>query len=74
MRRYLPAIGRSDVIRAGCGIRAQAMTREGVLVDDFVIDDGPSSLHVLNAPSPAATSCLAIGAIIAERAAIRFGF
>jgi L-2-hydroxyglutarate oxidase len=74
MRRYLPALSSRDVVRAGCGIRAQAMTHDGVLVDDFVIEDGPSSLHVLNAPSPAATSSLAIGRLIAERAATRFGF
>ena len=74
MRRYLPELAAGDVVRDGCGIRAQAMTRDGQLVDDFVIEEGPSSLHVLNAPSPAATSCLAIGATIAERAASRFGF
>jgi L-2-hydroxyglutarate oxidase LhgO len=39
-----------------------------------VIDEGLSSLHVLNAPSPAATSCLAIGEVVAERAAAKFGF
>ena len=49
------------------------MTRSGELVDDFLVADGPSSLHVLNAPSPAATSCLAIGRMTAERAAGRFG-
>jgi L-2-hydroxyglutarate oxidase len=74
MRRYLPELASGDVVRGGSGIRAQAMTRDGTLVDDFVIEDGPSSLHVLNAPSPAATSSLAIGAMIAERAAVRFGF
>jgi L-2-hydroxyglutarate oxidase LhgO len=73
MRRYLPALRGSSVSRAGCGIRAQAMTRDGRLVDDFVIEDGPGGLHVLNAPSPAATSCLAIGRMVAERAALRFG-
>jgi L-2-hydroxyglutarate oxidase len=74
MQRYVPSISGRDVVRAGCGIRAQAMTRDGSLVDDFVIEDGPASVHVLNAPSPAATSCLAIGAVVAERAAQRFGF
>jgi L-2-hydroxyglutarate oxidase len=73
MRRYIPAIPMSAVSRAGSGIRAQAMSPEGLLVDDFVIEDGPASLHVLNAPSPAATSCLAIGSVIAERAVERFG-
>jgi 2-hydroxyglutarate dehydrogenase/L-2-hydroxyglutarate oxidase len=73
MRQYLPSLASGDIARAGCGIRAQAMTRDGKLVDDFVIEDGPASLHVLNAPSPAATSCLAIGGVVAERAALRFG-
>jgi L-2-hydroxyglutarate oxidase len=73
MRRYIPAISMRDVNRGGSGIRAQAMSPQGLLVDDFVIEDGPASLHVLNAPSPAATSCLAIGSVIAERAVERFG-
>jgi L-2-hydroxyglutarate oxidase LhgO len=73
MRRYLPRLEARDVVRGGCGIRAQAMLRTGELVDDFVVEDGPSSLHVLNAPSPAATSCLAIGELIAERAQASFG-
>jgi (S)-2-hydroxyglutarate dehydrogenase len=50
------------------------MTRSGKLVDDFLVEEGPGSLHVLNAPSPAATSGLAIGRLVAERAAAQFGF
>jgi (S)-2-hydroxyglutarate dehydrogenase len=73
MRRYIPELSAEDVRRDGSGIRAQAMRGDGTLVDDFLIEDGPASLHVLNAPSPAATSCLAIGEEIAERAAERFG-
>jgi len=73
MRRLVPDVALGDLRRDGSGIRAQAMSADGVLVDDFVIEDGPASLHVLNAPSPAATSSLAIGAHIAERAAARFG-
>jgi L-2-hydroxyglutarate oxidase LhgO len=73
MRRYLPDLAPEDVVRGGSGIRAQAMTRDGKLVDDFVFGEGPSSLHVLNAPSPGATSSLAIGDHIADRAAERFG-
>ncbi|MHB8468222.1 MAG: L-2-hydroxyglutarate oxidase [Gaiellaceae bacterium] len=68
MRRYLPELAARDVVRGGCGIRAQAMTRDGALVDDFLVEEGPRSLHVLNAPSPAATSCFAIGSLVAERA------
>lgn len=73
MRRYLPELAARDLARGPCGIRAQVMTRAGELVDDFLVEDGPASLHVLNAPSPAATSCLAIGELVAERAAERFG-
>lgn len=68
MRRYLPELEAADVVRDGCGVRAQVMTRSGELVDDFLLEEGPRSLHVLNAPSPAATSCLAIGRLVAERA------
>jgi L-2-hydroxyglutarate oxidase len=73
MQRYLPALSPEDVVRGPAGIRAQVMRRDGQLVDDFLVEEGPGSLHVLNAPSPAATSCLAIGQLVAERAAERFG-
>lgn len=73
MQRYVPELRASDVARGPSGIRAQVMTRAGALVDDFLVEEGPASLHVLNAPSPAATSCLAIGGLVAERAAARFG-
>ena len=52
------------------GIRGQAVGRDGRLVDDFVFGRGQRSLHVLNAPSPAATASLAIAELIAERAAV----
>ena len=73
MQRYLPELAAADVVRGASGIRAQVMRRDGELVDDFLVEEGPASLHVLNAPSPAATSCLAIGALVAERAAEQFG-
>lgn len=73
MRRYLPALRGNDVVRGPSGIRAQVMTRDGQLVDDFLFAEGPHSLHVVNAPSPGATSSLAIGRLIAERAAEIFG-
>lgn len=53
------------------GVRAQALSDEGKLVDDFAIFDGASSVHVCNAPSPAATACLPIGAAVADRVAAR---
>ncbi|HZT54534.1 MAG TPA: L-2-hydroxyglutarate oxidase [Gaiellaceae bacterium] len=73
MRRYLPALRSSDVVRGPSGVRAQVMTRSGELVDDFLLAEGPRSLHVVNAPSPAATSSLAIGRLVAERTARLIG-
>ncbi|MDB5028226.1 MAG: dependent oxidoreductase, partial [Candidatus Eremiobacteraeota bacterium] len=54
------------------GVRAQAMTSDGGLVDDFVFEGGEGIVHVRNAPSPAATSSLAIGKYIADDAEQRF--
>jgi len=59
-QRYVPAIGAADVVRAGLGLRAQALERDGSLVDDFVIHAADGVTSVRNAPSPAATSSLAI--------------
>lgn len=66
-RRLIPDVRRTDLVRGGSGIRAQAVTPEGKLADDFVIVENASAVHVLNAPSPAATACLAIGEQIANR-------
>lgn len=73
MRRYLPSLAARDVVRGPSGVRAQVMTRTGELVDDFLLAEGPNSLHVINAPSPAATSSLAIGRLVAARAGELFG-
>ena len=73
MRRYLPSLAARDVVRGPSGIRAQVMTGTGELVDDFLLAEGPNSLHVINAPSPAATSSLAIGRLVAGRAGELFG-
>ncbi|GAA3442676.1 L-2-hydroxyglutarate oxidase [Planomonospora venezuelensis] len=59
-RRYVPEIGAKDVVRAGAGVRAQALDRDGSLVDDFRIHRLGPVTAVRNAPSPAATSCMAI--------------
>ena len=59
-QRYVPAIGVADVTRSGLGLRAQAVERDGSLVDDFVIQQQDGITSVRNAPSPAATSSLAI--------------
>jgi (S)-2-hydroxyglutarate dehydrogenase len=68
LQRYVPEI-RSDQLRFGpSGVRAQALARDGTLVDDFVLGGGARVLHVRNAPSPAATSSLAIGSMLADDA------
>ncbi len=66
-QRYVPGIGPDDVVRAGFGVRAQAVDRDGTLVDDFRIDDLDGVLCVRNAPSPAATSSLAIAEHVVTR-------
>ena len=66
--RYVPELRRSDVLPAFAGVRAQAVARDGGLVDDFVFSATERALHVRNAPSPGATSSLAIAARIADRA------
>jgi 2-hydroxyglutarate dehydrogenase len=65
--RYVPALRPSDVEPGPAGIRAQAVARDGRLFDDFAFADAPNVLHVRNAPSPAATSSLAIARVIADR-------
>jgi (S)-2-hydroxyglutarate dehydrogenase len=59
-RAYVPDLNRTDLVRSGTGVRAQALSRDGRLVDDFVIDHQPRLTLVRNAPSPAATASLAI--------------
>lgn len=61
VQEYLPDVALSDLGPRHVGIRAQAVSRDGQLVDDFLLHRAGPVLHVLNAPSPAATSCLAIG-------------
>jgi L-2-hydroxyglutarate oxidase len=63
-----PAITIDDVGRGGAGVRAQAMASNGNLLDDFSFVEGPRAIHVLNAPSPAATASLVIGEAIADKA------
>jgi (S)-2-hydroxyglutarate dehydrogenase len=74
VRRYLPDVSLRDMVPGPSGVRAQALDVRGRLVDDFVVDvQGSRVLHVRNAPSPAATSSLAICDLIAERASDAFG-
>ncbi|TMD15957.1 MAG: L-2-hydroxyglutarate oxidase, partial [Chloroflexi bacterium] len=67
LQRYVPAVQAKDLSPAGAGVRAQAVSRDGRLLDDFVFSEEEGILHVRNAPSPAATACLAIAEVIAER-------
>ncbi|MFQ3556824.1 L-2-hydroxyglutarate oxidase [Streptomyces gramineus] len=68
VRRLLPAVTEADLVPAPAGVRAQAVLRDGSLVDDFLIKEGARTVHVLNAPSPAATASLPIGREVARRA------
>jgi L-2-hydroxyglutarate oxidase len=67
LQRLLPALSAEDLVPGGAGVRAQALRPNGELVDDFLLEERPGALHVLNAPSPAATSSLAIGEYLAAR-------
>lgn len=71
VRRYVPEITVDDVERGPWGIRAQALRRDGTLVDDFSLGGDGRVLHVRNAPSPAATASLAIGRELRDRALAR---
>jgi L-2-hydroxyglutarate oxidase LhgO len=66
-QRYVPDLDRADVVRGRCGVRAQAVGRDGALLDDFCIHRGEGVLTVRNAPSPAATSSLAIAEHVVDR-------
>ena len=67
-RRLVPAIQAEDLIRSGAGVRAQAVSPTGALIDDFLIRHAERAVHVINAPSPAATASLAIGSEVARAA------
>jgi L-2-hydroxyglutarate oxidase len=67
LQTLVPELREDDLVNPHAGVRAQAMRADGSLVDDFVLLERPNALHVLNAPSPAATASLAIGEVIASR-------
>jgi L-2-hydroxyglutarate oxidase len=73
LRTMIPEIRSRDLVPGVPGVRAQAMDRLGNMVDDFSIIEMPGSIHVLNAPSPAATASISIGRTIANRAYSRLG-
>lgn len=66
-RRYVPELRADNLGAPFSGVRAQLLGRRGDLIDDFAIAERPGRVHVLNAPSPAATACLAIGEVVAAR-------
>jgi len=68
LQRYVPEVQADQLVFGPSGVRAQALERDGTLVDDFVVGGSGRILHVRNAPSPAATSSLAIGAMLATTA------
>ncbi len=72
LRTLLPELSTDDVIPGGAGIRAQAMDKRGHLLDDFSIIESSRAIHVLNAPSPAATASIVIGETIAAKAMSAF--
>ncbi len=72
LNKLMPELGIADVKRGGAGVRAQALEKDGRLTDDFRIVEAPQMIHVLNAPSPAATASLSIGRTIAELAVKSF--
>ncbi len=67
LQKLIPEITADDIIPSPSGVRAQALLNDGSLVDDFDIQLGPNSLHVCNAPSPAATASLEIGRYVADK-------
>lgn len=72
LAKLVPEIEEKDLLPGGAGVRAQAVDRRGRLLDDFHLLESEGMIHVLNAPSPAATASLAIGSTITERAQALF--
>src|SRR5918994_2587267 len=71
--RFVPELRPGDLVSGHAGVRGQAVARDGALIDDFVVSRTERALHVRNAPSPAATSCLALARLIADRAEEELG-
>jgi (S)-2-hydroxyglutarate dehydrogenase len=66
LKRFIPELELKDLVYKGSGVRAQLVTKSGALADDFVIEKGEGIVHVLNAPSPAASASLSIGTYLTE--------
>jgi len=74
LQELIPEIEKKDLVKGGAGVRAQACDRKGGLIDDFLIIEHDKFVNVGNAPSPAATSSLAIGERVAELTIQKLGF
>jgi L-2-hydroxyglutarate oxidase len=74
LQGLIPEVSEKDLVPGSSGVRAQALKRDGSLVDDFQFVPSRRMLHVLNVPSPAATASIAIGGVIGEMAAHHFGW
>jgi len=72
LKRLVPEVDSTDLVPAPSGVRAMAVSRDGSLVDDFLITETELAVHVINAPSPAATASLNIGRLVAEKIQKRF--
>jgi L-2-hydroxyglutarate oxidase len=72
LQKLIPTLEMEDLVPGRSGVRAMALDPDGNMVDDFRIEKGPASIHVLNAPSPAATAGLAIGEEVASLALQHF--
>jgi L-2-hydroxyglutarate oxidase LhgO len=72
LQHYIPELRGDQLVFGPSGVRAQAVAQTGAMVDDFAIGGSEKVIHVINAPSPAATSSLAIGRVLAEKALERF--
>ena len=67
VQKYCPSLTKQDLLPYPAGVRAQAVSYDGELIEDFLFVNTPRSVHVCNAPSPAATSAIPIGAHILEK-------
>ena len=72
LRKLIPSLSMDDIIESRSGVRAMALNKNGEIIDDFKIVKHNNHIHVLNAPSPAATACLSIGDQIMENAKTHF--
>lgn len=72
LQRYIPELHAGDILPGPSGVRAQALATDGRLLDDFLIQHGENIVHVLNAPSPAATSSLVLAQMIVDEAQSSF--